>query len=95
MAENTKSRLKNFLTNKALQTFFFTFELISVSSLSFSLLCHSRQLFFAVNLMTSFSRQKPLKSYNCWERHSSVIVQSLSSSGYKLENVVEIKEVTF
>ena len=36
--------------------------------------------------MTSFSRQKPLKSYNFWERHSSIIVQSLSLNGQKLEN---------
>ena len=57
MTENTKFTAQLSFTNT-----FFTFELISLRSFkSSSFYAISRKLLFAVNLMTSFSRQKPLK----------------------------------
>ena len=87
--EIEKSKLKNYLTNWAFQNnshnWFYRVVLFK-NHLFFYIT--SRNFNFAVNHVTSFSRQKPLKFKNIRLSviQRSTILQSLTSTRYKLKS---------
>ena len=87
--EIEKSKLKNYLTNWAFQNNSHNwFYRVVLFKNHFFFYITSRNFNFAVNHVTSFSRQKPLKFKNIRLSviQRSTILQSLTSTRYKLKS---------
>ena len=87
--EIQKSKLKNYLTNWAFQNNFYNwFYRVVLFKNHLFFYINSWNFNFAVNHVTSFYRQNPLKSKNIRLSgiQSSTILQSFTSTRYKLKS---------